>query len=494
LIAGWNSGQTLRAKEILYRCMEDLEATKAALYLRPGGGSFELVTSYGFGRGEELAATITDDHPLVTWVRGRGASVGWLNDAEEAGGLGRYLAGSGSQRLLTIPLTADGLLVGFIDARDKARKIAYGSPDVAAAEAIGHALEELLRAEGMCGLEPRPSRGVRPTRAEGLVDHPLDRSVVESLMATLAPLAGVPGIAALALAVGDAATARTVLLGGAALDRKQRDAVARHQVDQLAAARVPRPSAKQWTWAERGGGGGEVRCETIHTMVLHEGPPAWVVASVLAPAGSTAWSAVLTAAAQQVRAARALRDYRLAARNLARILLEPGETSYPHLRQHSQAVSELSQRLAAALALSAEDEELVTLAAYLHDVGMRELEYSRIYRMTAPGDRERRLYQRHSTVGARIVESAAYPGDLAGAIRHHHERWDGTGYPARLAGRSIPRASRIIHLTEVYDTLTSRSSYRPPMSRETALAAIRAEAGAQFDPELVPVFEKLVGA
>jgi len=147
--------------------------------------------------------------------------------------------------------------------------------------------------------------------------------------------------------------------------------------------------------------------------------------------------------------------------------------------------------MAAQLDLTERDEETLTLAAYLHDVGMRELEYQRIYRMERPGDVERRMYHRHPSLGARIVENSEYPGPLAGAILHHHERWDGKGYPQKLAGRAIPLFSRIIHLAEVYDVLTSSSSYRRPVARDAALELIRAEAGKQFDPDLVPVLEQV---
>jgi HD-GYP domain-containing protein (c-di-GMP phosphodiesterase class II) len=101
-----------------------------------------------------------------------------------------------------------------------------------------------------------------------------------------------------------------------------------------------------------------------------------------------------------------------------------------------------------------------------------------------------RLYQRHPIVGARILENAEYPGDLARVIRHHHERWDGNGYPGKLMGKSIPLASRIIHLAEVFDVLTSPNSYRRPISRDAAFELMRGEAGKQFDPELVPVLEE----
>jgi len=243
---------------------------------------------------------------------------------------------------------------------------------------------------------------------------------------------------------------------------------------------------------DQASGGSQTRAEEIRTAVLMTGPPVWVALSLVTPAGAAAPDAVFAAAAHSLELARSLRDYRRAARNLARVLLEPGETSFPHLRQHSQATSEVAQRMAAALHLADDLDELVTVAAYLHDVGMRELDYARAYRLERPGEAEQRLYHRHPVVGARIVEASEFPGDLAGAIRHHHERWDGGGYPQHLAGRTIPHASRIIHLAEVYDVLTSPSSYRHPLPREAALDAIRAEAGRQFDPELVPVLVEAV--
>jgi putative nucleotidyltransferase with HDIG domain len=295
-----------------------------------------------------------------------------------------------------------------------------------------------------------------------------------------------------ALTATDGSSARTVAWVARALEPAQRNAVMRHQTDELARRGMRAPEARQWAWSEEIDAPRSIVFEAIHSTVLHFSPQIAVVVSTLTPAASSAGEIVSAVAASHLGLARSLRAYRLAARNLARILLEPGEASLPHLRQHSQAVSELSQRLADAAGLGDDEEELVTVAAYLHDVGMRELDYARIYRMPRPGDAEKRMYQRHPVIGARIVESAMFPGDLAGAIRHHHERWEGNGYPQGLAGPSIPLASRIIHVAEVWDTLTSPSSYRSPMPRDAALTAIRAEAGKQFDPDLIPLFEELV--
>jgi putative nucleotidyltransferase with HDIG domain len=277
------------------------------------------------------------------------------------------------------------------------------------------------------------------------------------------------------------------------LEATLRQSVLTHQKVRFDEAGAHVPPTERWAWHEEDSGGTTKRGDEIRTALLHGAPPVVVACSIVSDAAAGGQE-ILTVLARQFALSLKLRNYRRAARNLARILLEPGETSYNYLRQHSQAVSELAQRMAASLGLGEEEEELVTLAGYLHDIGMRELEYQRTYRMERPGEMEKRLFQRHPVVGARIVESAVFPGDLAGAIRHHHERWDGSGYPNKLAGRSIPLASRIIHLAEVWDVLTSPSSYKRNLGREAALDLIRQETGRQFDPELVPVLEQVVRA
>ena len=98
------------------------------------------------------------------------------------------------------------------------------------------------------------------------------------------------------------------------------------------------PPASRWGWDEQDSNGGETRCEEIRTAVLQAGPPVWVVLSLVTPTGSPVAEVVLRRSGPPVSTSPAwLRDYRRAARNLARVLLEPGETAFPHLRQHSQA-------------------------------------------------------------------------------------------------------------------------------------------------------------
>jgi HD-GYP domain-containing protein (c-di-GMP phosphodiesterase class II) len=82
--------------------------------------------------------------------------------------------------------------------------------------------------------------------------------------------------------------------------------------------------------------------------------------------------------------------------------------------------------------------------------------------------------------------------EIASAIRHHHERWDGNGYPDRLARESIPLLSRLVHVAEVFDVLSSPARYRPTVSRERALEIISRTAGHQFDPQVVEALHKVV--
>ncbi len=494
MLPSWDANCERRAKEVLYRCLEELGSTKAALYLASDTGSFELATQYGFGRHDKLPAVITADEPLWDWIRRHRTLPAFVNEVDPTSPLARLLEEAGTARFMTIPLSVRDRLVGFVDLRDKARRQPFTPEDQAIAKTIGTAFERLLGELGLYGAPapPPPEAGPdREVRGPQPAVRRLHESTLAEVTAALHQCARLPGVAAAALTVASNTAVHALVLRTVPLDPLQRDALATHQLRELQAAGVSVPPPATWTWREEASGGLEKRGAEIATTLLFSGPPVWVLASLLTSGGGVAETG-LTLLGRHAQVAEALEAYRRAARNLARILLEPGEQGLPALRQHSQAVSELAQRMAAELGLSSQEEELITLAAYLHDVGMRELEYARLYRAPHVGEVERRLFRRHPAVGARIVESSEFPGDLAAAIRHHHERWDGEGYPGRLRGAAIPLASRIIHLAEVYDVLTSAGSYRRTVGREAALATIRDEAGRQFDPDLVPVLGRVV--
>lgn len=474
-----------RVKEVLYRFLEELQTTKASLYLLESSGAFELVESFGFGRREAVLAKVSPDHPLFHWIRRHRTSPALVTEPHREPGLEEILRLSGSSTLLTVPLVSNKTLVGFVDARDRGGKQTYGPQELHRAKLIGDALVGIL---AELGVVAAPLVSQPPAERSTLSKTRKFPASVERLAAASGALAQLPGISAVAVTLAEGQTVCCTVWTAAPVEGPEREALLRHQQQLAADQGHSLPLPDRWGWVERSFPGQEFRREEIRSAVLSGSDPLLLV-SILSAMGSAAVEPVLATLGGVWELAQAEQTARKAARNLARILLEPGDLSFPHLRQHSQAVSELAQKMAQELSLSPEEEELVTLAGYLHDVGMRELDYQRIYRLERPQELDRRLYQRHPVVGARILEDSAVLG-LAEAVRHHHERWDGTGYPQRLTGPAIPLASRIVHLAEVYDVLTSSSSYKRPVSREQALELIEKEAGRQFDPNLVPILVK----
>ena len=105
-----------------------------------------------------------------------------------------------------------------------------------------------------------------------------------------------------------------------------------------------------------------------------------------------------------------------------------------------------------------------------------------------------RSCQKHSVLGARMLQRLVLWHDVAPIVHAHHERYDGAGYPDGLTGEAIPLESRIIALCDAYDAMTSNSSYKTPMTPKDAVAEIRAHAGSQFDPKVAASFCALVEA
>jgi HD-GYP domain-containing protein (c-di-GMP phosphodiesterase class II) len=99
----------------------------------------------------------------------------------------------------------------------------------------------------------------------------------------------------------------------------------------------------------------------------------------------------------------------------------------------------------------------------------------------------------HTTVGGRILEPIARFADLIPIVVHHHERWDGGGYPQHLAGEGVPLLARVLAFADVYDALTSDRPYRASLTHERALAMIEAGLGTQFDPRIGRVFLDMMG-
>jgi len=154
---------------------------------------------------------------------------------------------------------------------------------------------------------------------------------------------------------------------------------------------------------------------------------------------------------------------------------------------HSERVAELAARVAIRLGLTPEQVELTRLAGSLHDLGKLAIPEEILRKPGELTDSERLVLERHPQIGFRMLDSLGVD-PVAHLVLHHHERWDGAGYPDGLRGEQIPLGARIIFVTDAYDAMTSDRIYRPKRSSEAALAELERCAGTQFDPGIVAAF------
>src|SRR5207245_1195384 len=141
------------------------------------------------------------------------------------------------------------------------------------------------------------------------------------------------------------------------------------------------------------------------------------------------------------------------------------EAKDPYMRGHSARVADLSATIAHELGIPEEDVEHVRVAGRLHDIGKIGTRESVLNKQGALTPEEFEHVKQHVVIGSQILAPLSHLGDIIPAVRHHHERWDGTGYPDGLRGEEIPMGGRIIGAAEVFDALsTSRAATAPPCS------------------------------
>jgi HD-GYP domain-containing protein (c-di-GMP phosphodiesterase class II) len=161
---------------------------------------------------------------------------------------------------------------------------------------------------------------------------------------------------------------------------------------------------------------------------------------------------------------------------------------------HSQRVALLSRHLARAAGLGEEEIEQIYVAALLHDVGKIGIPEAVLQKTGKLTDEEFSQMKRHPLIGSRILQDVPQLKHVLPGVLHHHERFDGRGYPDGLADDHIPLMGRIICLADSFDAMTSNRTYRPGMPIETALAEIKKCAGSHFDPKLAEAFLQTSGA
>jgi diguanylate cyclase (GGDEF)-like protein len=154
---------------------------------------------------------------------------------------------------------------------------------------------------------------------------------------------------------------------------------------------------------------------------------------------------------------------------------------------HSERVGELAAACASRFPLPQEQVDLIRLAARLHDVGKVGIPEEILAKRGPLNSTEREVVERHSQIGFGMLEPLGVE-PVSSWVLHHHEHWDGCGYPDNLAGEQIPIASRIILVADAYDAMLSDRSYRPSMSPEAAAEELQRCAGTQFDPVVVDIF------
>lgn len=179
-------------------------------------------------------------------------------------------------------------------------------------------------------------------------------------------------------------------------------------------------------------------------------------------------------------------DARITMEGLANAL----ERRDPYTYRHSIRVTEYSAMMLGQMPQIPKPEaEAILAAAHIHDLGKVG---SRDGSLKKPGEltpEERAEIQQHAAVGADIVSRLDAYKPSVPIIRHHHERWDGSGYPDQLTGEAIPLGARIIAVADAFDAMTSDRVYRAALSPEVAFSELRKGAGAQFDPQLVDLFQ-----
>jgi putative nucleotidyltransferase with HDIG domain len=174
---------------------------------------------------------------------------------------------------------------------------------------------------------------------------------------------------------------------------------------------------------------------------------------------------------------------------LLQLMVKAIEARDPYTSGHSLRVRTLSRAIAAELGLSAKEIEQVETAALLHDVGKIHEEFAPLLRKESRLTQEETiLMQTHSTKSAELVGVISkFRGFIVDCVRHHHERWDGQGYPFGLTGKQIPLGARIILISDTIDAMTTDRPYRKRLGLEVVITELQKYKGQQFDPDIVDV-------
>ena len=177
--------------------------------------------------------------------------------------------------------------------------------------------------------------------------------------------------------------------------------------------------------------------------------------------------------------------------DFAKVLLNAIGAKDHYTEDHSKRVAKLCVLLANKVGLSREDTELIHTAAYFHDVGKIGVPDSVLLKEGKLTDEEYDVMKLHTVIGASIFDMSGIFKNIVPIIKHHHERYDGKGYPDKLKGDNIPFFSRLLSICDSFDAMVSKRSYKETKPIDYALSEIKKYSGKQFDPKLANTFLEL---
>jgi putative nucleotidyltransferase with HDIG domain len=164
------------------------------------------------------------------------------------------------------------------------------------------------------------------------------------------------------------------------------------------------------------------------------------------------------------------------------------EARDPYARGHSSRVTVFARAMARSLRLDKDRVAVLRLGALLHDVGKLVVPSAVLLKRGPLTEEELGLMRRHPAAGARMLRSLGAPETILPLVLHHHERWDGAGYPTGRRGDDIPLEARVLCIADSFDAMTSTRPYRATWTPDEALEELERCAGTQFDPALVTAF------
>ncbi|HEX8772119.1 MAG TPA: HD-GYP domain-containing protein [Pyrinomonadaceae bacterium] len=169
-------------------------------------------------------------------------------------------------------------------------------------------------------------------------------------------------------------------------------------------------------------------------------------------------------------------------------LIKRFKRARPETYYHSVRVSRLSRRVGCAFGFDEERLKKLCYTAVLHDVGKILVPEAVLNRPRKPTRTELFILHMHPSFGALLASYFNLPAELRIRTQHHHERWDGKGYPHKLGGEDIPLMARVVQVADTYDAMVAQRPYRKPLSHNEAAAELQRHSAKQFDPRIVEAF------